>query len=285
MPLNMTRIRADLVSSATLLHKLPVLSRELGIDLWIKRDDMAGSPFGGNKSRQLEYYLGEAQVRKADTVLITGAVQSNFVRTAAAAARALGMDTIVQLENRVPGMDELYHSSGNVLLLRILGAEIIRYPEGEDEDGADAALRERARLLQDEGRRPFVIPLAPGNPPYGALGYVKAGQEITSQADDFDFVIVPSGSGLTHAGLLVGLRQAGSSARVIGSCVRRSAGPQRDRMVQVLDGLSLLTGSEPAEGECGIHLWDGALAPGYGIAWRNDNRSHAHDGPAGGHPA
>ncbi len=191
-------------------------------------------------------------------------MQSNFVRTAAAAARSLGTATIVQLENRVPEMDELYHSSGNVLLPRVLGAELIRYPEGEDEDGSDAASRERARLLQDEGRRPFVIPLAPGNPPYGALGYVKAGQEITSQAHDFDFVIVPSGSGLTHAGLLVGLRQAGSSARVIGSCVRRSAEPQFDRMVQVLDGLSLLRGSEPVEGECCIHLWDEALAPGYG---------------------
>ena len=78
------------------------------------------------------------------------------------------------------------------------------------------------------------------------------------------FVIVPSGSGLTHAWLLVGLQRAGSSARIIGCCVRRSAESQFDRMVQVLDGLSILTGSGPAEGKCCIHLWDDALAPGYG---------------------
>ncbi len=101
--------------------------------LYVKRDDCNGLAFGGNKVRQLEFYLGEAQARGADVVLITGAVQSNFTRLAAAAARKLGMDCHLQLEERVHKTDPFYRSSGNVLLSEILGATIHSYPEGEDE--------------------------------------------------------------------------------------------------------------------------------------------------------
>ena len=258
------RPRVELVGPATPLHSLPALSEELGIDLSVKRDDLAGGPFGGNKSRQLEFHLGEARERQADTILISGAVQSNFVRTAAAAARSLGMKPIVQLEDRVPGMDDTYRSSGNVLLLRILGAEIMRHPDGEDEAGADAVLRDRATSLRNEGKRPYVIPLAPENQPIGALGYVAAGQEILAQAGEFDIVVVPSGSGITHTGLLAGLRLAGSRARVVGSCVRRPAQLQFNRLLTVLEGLSPLLGNVSVGDPAAVHLWDGALAPGYG---------------------
>ncbi|MEO1689612.1 MAG: pyridoxal-phosphate dependent enzyme, partial [Pseudomonadota bacterium] len=91
------RPRVRLVDGPTPLEPAPRLSEALGVELWIKRDDLAGPPLGGNKSRQLEYYLGAAQARDADVILITGAVQSNFVRLAAACAARLGMQTIVQL--------------------------------------------------------------------------------------------------------------------------------------------------------------------------------------------
>ena len=256
--------RIQLVASETPVYQLRNLSDDLGVDLFIKRDDLAGAPFGGNKARQLEYYLGAAQAQRADTILITGAVQSNFVRTAAAAACSLGMNTIVQLEDRVPGMGGAYHASGNVLLLRVFGAEITRFPEGDNEEGADAALRLRAERLRDDGFRPYVIPLSSDNPPVGALGYMRAAREIVTQASDFDFVVVPSGSGLTHAGILAGLRDAGSRASVIGSCVRRPKSRQGERLKVVLNGLACLTGSAPLSGELPVHLWDGALAPGYG---------------------
>ena len=90
----------------------------------MKRDDLAGPSFGGNKARQLEYYFGAAVAEEADTILITGAVQSNFVRLAAAVAVRYGMKAIIQLEQRVSTADPLYHQSGNVLLNQILGAEI-----------------------------------------------------------------------------------------------------------------------------------------------------------------
>lgn len=256
--------RTPLVSAATPIDPLPRLSATLGIDLHIKRDDMAGTPMGGNKSRQLEYYLGAAQAAAAETVLITGAVQSNFVRTAAACAAKLGMKTIVQLEARVPHVDALYAANGNVLLSRLLGAEILHYPLGEDEAGADAALRARAAQEERAGRKAYVIPLALGNPPLGALGYMRAADEILAQDAGFDVVVVASGSGLTHAGLLQGLRLAGHGARVIGSCVRRDAAQQHTRLRHVLAALARLTGAASPVPDADITLWDAALEPGYG---------------------
>ena len=153
------------------------------------------------------------------TILITGAVQSNFVRLAAAVAKAEGLHAILQLEERVPGKSETYRQSGNVLLSQMLGAEIMTYPQGEDEEGADAALHAKADMLKAAGRTPYVIHLSEGHPPLGALGYVDAAAEILTQSDDFDFYVVASGSGSTHAGLLAGLKGAGSKARIIGSCV------------------------------------------------------------------
>lgn len=261
----MSHPRAVLVPAPTPIEPLARLSAELGITVDIKRDDLAGTTLGGNKSRQLEFYLGAAQAAQSDTVLITGAVQSNFVRTAAASAARLGMRTIVQLEQRVPGQDAVYAQSGNVLLNRLMGAEIIEYPEVEDEAGADAALRARAEAERAQGRHPYVIPLALGNPPLGALGYVRAAMEIvTSQSAPYDVICVASGSGLTHAGLLTGLYRAGDPARVIGCCVRRDADQQRARIRRVLDDLDGLMATSVPVPDSAIHIWDGALAPGYG---------------------
>ena len=99
---------------------------------------------------------------------------------------------------------------------RLLGATLHAFPVGEDEPAADAALERRARVLADEGRRPYVIHSAPGHPPLGGLGYVLAAEEVTAQARalgvGFDAVVCASGSALTHAGVLVGLRALGEAA-------------------------------------------------------------------------
>ena len=256
--------KLNIVTDPTPLVKAARLSDQLGIELHIKRDDLAGPTFGGNKSRQLEYYFGAAMAAGADTILITGAVQSNFARLAAAVAKARGMRAIVQLEERVPGKSETYRTSGNVLLSRLLGAEITTYPHGEDEEGADAALHAQADELKAEGRKPYVIHLSEGHPPLGALGYVDAAHEILGQSGDFDVYVVASGSGSTHAGLLAGLRGAGSMARVIGSCVRRDAMAQGPRIRRVTDRLAKLYPGAGAVSDDDIVVWDGALAPGYG---------------------
>ncbi len=256
--------KVSIVAGKTPLTLLPRLSETLGVEVWIKRDDLAGPTFGGNKARQLEYYFGAATAAEADTILITGAVQSNFVRLAAAVARKLGMHPIVQLEKRVKGKSGTYLTSGNVLLSHILGAEILSYPEGEDEAGADAALYARADDLRTEGRKPYVIPLAEDHPPLGAMGYVDAAGEILDQKADFDTFVVASGSGATHSGLLAGLRGHGSGARGIGSCVRRPASEQRPRLERTLTRLAELYPGAGNVTAADVEVWDGALAPGYG---------------------
>ena len=99
-----TRPRASLLSGPTPIEHLARLSRLLGVEVYIKRDDLTGLGMGGNKIRQLEFYFGNALAQGADTVLVTGAVQSNYVRAAAAAAAKLGLAAVVQLEERVSGM-------------------------------------------------------------------------------------------------------------------------------------------------------------------------------------
>ena len=155
MPLHPKR---NILSGPTPLERAEELSKHLKIDLHIKRDDRAGPSFGGNKARQLEYYFGDALSQDADTILITGAVQSNFTRTAVAVARSLGMGAVVQFEDRVKDGSARYRNSGNVLLSRLMGAEIEFNPEREDEAGADVALDHKAALLRSSGRRPLYHP-------------------------------------------------------------------------------------------------------------------------------
>jgi len=261
--------RVRLAHTPTPIESLANLSKRIGgARLAVKRDDCTGLAFGGNKVRQLEFYLGEARARGADTILITGAVQSNFVRLAAAAARKCAMNCHVQLEERVSETGPAYRHSGNVLLDRLLGATLHSYPDGEDEAGADRRLGEIAGELAAAGRRPYVIPLSPGHPPLGALGYIDAARELIGQYGDlghgFDRIVVASGSGNTHAGLLFGLRALGDATPVTGVCVRRDATRQSGRIGARCREIAELLGVENFVGDADVVLSDEHLAPGYG---------------------
>lgn len=261
------RIRIAHVPTA--LEEMPNLARTLGgPDLFVKRDDNTGVAFGGNKARQLEYYFGDAKAQGADTILITGSVQSNYTRMAAAVSAKMQWTCHIQLEERVPEADDLHRTSGNVLLDRMLGAKIHSYPEGEDEKGADLALEKLAEDLRSKGARPYVIHLGPGHPPLGALGYIDAAAELLLQLEEsgprIDEIIVGSGSGLTQGGLLFGLRSLGSRIRVTGNCHRRGAASQKERVIRVLENISDLLGIENPTKKEDVVLYDGALGPGYG---------------------
>ena len=260
--------RARLGHAPTPIDAAPNLGAALGIDLYIKRDDCTGLALGGNKVRQLEFHFGAALAQGADTVLVTGAVQSNLVRIAAAAARRLGMEIHIQLEDRVEGMDEPYRASGNLLLDRVLGATLHPFPEGEDEAAADAAMEVRAETLAAGGRTPYVIHSAPGHPPLGGLGYVVAAEEIAEQARGldirFDAVVCASGSALTHAGLLVGLRALGERTPVLGICVRRDAAGQAVRVARVAEALAATIDRPDAFDTDDVEVSDAVHPPGYG---------------------
>ncbi|KLN62673.1 hypothetical protein WH96_02985 [Kiloniella spongiae] len=260
--------RVVLGHGPTPIDPLTRLGKDLGIELWTKRDDCNGLAFGGNKVRQLEYYLGPGVDANADTVLITGALQSNFVRLTAAAAAKLGWQAHVQLEERVPSDDQLYRKSGNIFLNNLLGAEISYFPEGEDEAGADKALDDNAEQLKRQGKRPYVIHLGLGSLPYGGLGYIRAAAETYAQiietGNEPDYVVIPSGSGLTHAGFLVGARAIGWNVPIIGICVRRDHKSQADRIRQRSNELAQMISRPGLITDQDIIVSDKALAPGYG---------------------
>ena len=261
--------RVPLAHLPTPLEAMPNLSSLLaGGQLYVKRDDCTGLAFGGNKIRQLEFYFGEAVAQKADCILITGAVQSNFVRSAAAAAAKLGMEAHVQLEERVAETGPVYRTSGNVLLDKLLGATIYSYPDGEDETGADRRLGEIADQLRLKGKRPYIIPLGADHPPLGALGYVVAARELRNQLQAnhlaFDEILVASGSGNTHAGLLFGLRALGCDIPLRGVCVRRGADLQSQRIAARCNAIADLLRMTPVTTAADVICDDRFLAPGYG---------------------
>ena len=261
--------RTPLAHTPTPIEPLPNLGKYLGSGrLYVKRDDCTGLALGGNKARQLEYYFGDALEQSADTILITGAVQSNFVRMAAAGAAKLGLACHIQLEERVTDAGSEYRESGNVLLDQILGAVMHTYPKGEDEAGADANLRVIAEQLGEAGKKPYIIPLAPGHPPLGALGYVRAAAEILDQLTDahypIDEIVVASGSGNTHAGLLFGLRALNSDITVTGACVRRDREAQLARITTRCQEIAALLETESPVQRQDIQLTDDTFAPGYG---------------------
>ncbi|MHA1525042.1 MAG: D-cysteine desulfhydrase family protein [Alphaproteobacteria bacterium] len=265
--------KVDLSYGCTPMAVLENLGRHLGIALLAKRDDCNGLAMGGNKVRQLEYYLGPGVVRKADTVLITGAVQSNFVRLAAAAARRLGWLPVVQLEDRVPLSDDTYRTSGNYFLCQLLGAHIHHFPDGDNEAAADRNLEKIAKELEAKGRRPHVIHLGMDHPPIGGLGYVEAACEMRAQLQrmerDPGYVVMPSGSGLTQAGFLVGARALGWEVPVIGICVRRDAGQQHQRVLRRAREIVELLGIDLEITERDVIVDDCVLAPGYGLMNEN----------------
>mgnify|MGYP001815751356 FL=1 len=209
--------RVSLAHLPTRLEFLPQLTERLGgPEIWVKRDDCTGLATGGNKTRKLEFSMGEALEQGADTIITVGAVQSNHVRQTAAAAAKLGMRCEVLLEHRVQKPSDLYRNSGNVLLDRILGANLREYDKGTD---FDAAMDEIAGEVRANGGTPYIIPGGASNP-VGALGYVGCAEELLQQCEAqdvvFDHVVLASGSAGTHAGMAVGLRASGSDLPILG---------------------------------------------------------------------
>jgi L-cysteate sulfo-lyase len=209
--------RARFCHLPTPLESLPRLSAHLGGPaILVKRDDATGLAFGGNKTRKLEFVLGEALAAGADTVITTGSVQSNHCRQTAAAAARLGLGCHLVLQREVARDDARYERTGNALLDRLAGAEL--HPVGRDAD-RDATMAALAEELRAAGLRPAVIPVG-ASTPVGAHGYVVAGLEILAQAEalgrPLDAIVHASGSGGTQAGLLVAMAGVHGGVPVLG---------------------------------------------------------------------
>ena len=257
--------RVPLAHLPTRLEFLPRLTELLdGPEIWVKRDDCTGLATGGNKTRKLEFSMGEALEQGADTIITVGAVQSNHVRQTAAAACKLGMKCEVLLEHRIGNPSELYRTSGNVLLDRIFGANLREYKKGAD---FEAAMEEIAGEVRANGGTPYIIPGGASNP-VGALGYVGCAEELLRQCDEqdvaFDHVVLASGSAGTHAGLAVGLRGNGSDLPMLGIGVNIP----RDQQEEKVFGLAVETATYVGKPGCvareDIVADCNYVGPGYG---------------------
>ncbi len=237
--------RARFAHLPTPLEGAPRLGEALGgLSLFIKRDDATGLAGGGNKTRKLEFLVGEARARGADTLVTQGAIQSNHVRQTAAAAARMGMACEIILEARTGSEAVDYNGSGNVLLDRLLGAAIRTLPGGSD---MNAALEETAQAVRDRGGRPYVIP-GGGSNAVGALGYADCARELVVQADamglKIDRIVTATGSAGTQAGLVAGLAVIGADIPVLGIGVRAPQAMQEANVFKLAQETCALLGQE-----------------------------------------
>jgi len=250
--------RIELTNAPTPLLALERLSRELGVELWIKRDDLTGLLESGNKIRKLEFLLGEARAQNADTLITCGRLQSNCCRTVAAVAARLGLRAVLALKGPPPAEHD-----GNLLLVHLLGAAV-RYCTDAERDCIDDVLAELAERERAAGHTPYVIPES-GATVTGALGYVACGQEIAEQirhgAPEFDTVVITAFSGGSHAGLLMAKQLAGLRADIVSVPVAWTAEAVRHYVIDVIGQAQRKYGL-PVEAPAEIRLLDGYQGPG-----------------------
>jgi len=230
--------RYPLTFGPTPIEKLNRLSGHLGgnVEIYAKRDDCnSGLAFGGNKLRKLEYIVPDILASGADTLVSIGGVQSNHTRQVAAVAAKLGLKCRLVQEGWVPFEDAVYDRVGNILMSRVMGARIELVDEG-----FDIGIRESwQRTLEDvkaKGGKPYAIPAGASVHKLGGLGYVGFAEEVRAQEAEkglnFDYIVVCTVTGSTHAGMLVGFAKDGRARKVIG--IDASATPEQTK-AQVLD--------------------------------------------------
>ena len=249
----------------TPLERMENLSRCLGgPEIWIKRDDCTGLATGGNKTRKLEYLVGDAIRAGADTLVTQGATQSNHVRQTAAAARRVGMKCHALLERRVTNMGDQYEAAGNVLLDDMLKCDYDFRPEGLNMNAEAQALGE---TLREKGAKPYVIP-GGGSNPIGALGYANAAYELIHQADDIglriDKIVHATGSAGTQAGLLAGLHAINAPVDVLGISVRAKREAQIGNVHKLACETAELIGARGELPLGTVEAFDGYVGDGYG---------------------
>ncbi len=214
--------RYPLTFGATPIEKLPRLTEHLGgkVEIYAKREDCnSGLAYGGNKLRKLEYIIPDAIASNADTLVSIGGVQSNHTRMIAAVAAKIGFKCRLVQEAWVPHEDAVYDRVGNIMLSRIMGADVRCVDDGFD-IGIRKSWEDAIAEVKAAGGKPYAIPAGASVHPYGGLGYVGFAEEVRKQEEElgfkFDYIIVCTVTGSTHAGMTVGFAKDGRSQKVIG---------------------------------------------------------------------
>jgi len=262
--------RYPLLFGPSPVHPLERLSAHLGgARIWAKRDDCnSGLAFGGNKVRKLEYLVADAIAEGCDTLVSIGGVQSNHTRQVAAAAARVGMRCVLIQESWVDWPDAVYDRVGNILLSRILGADV-RLVQAQFGIGFKESWERAIAEIEASGGRPYAIPAGASDHRLGGLGFARWAQEVEHQEHElgvfFDTVVVCSVTGSTQAGMIAGFATQSRPRRVIGIDASAKAKETLEQVTRIARRTADLigVGRELRDGE--IILDDRYHAGTYGI--------------------
>jgi len=256
------------------IHPLDRLAEHLGgAKIWAKREDVnSGLAFGGNKTRKLEYLVPDALARGADTLVSIGGVQSNHTRQVAAVAAKLGLKAVLVQERWVDWPDPVNDKVGNILLSRIMGADVRLDPSGfgiEFKDSWQRALEDVKRA----GGTPYAIPAGASDHPLGGLGFANWAFELQAQERDlgifFDTIVVCSVTGSSHAGIIAGCAGLERPRRVIGIDASAKIDATRDQVERIARNTAALIGLGRELRDAEITVLAGWAGDFYGIPVRS----------------
>ena len=255
--------RIDLGHFPTRIEYLKNISDMLkGPQIFIKRDDCTGLATGGNKTRKLEFILPDAIKNNSDLIVTVGAIQSNHARQTAAACAKIGMKCLIVLEQRLDNAPESYMNSGNVFLNKVFGAEMILCPKDRDvKEFAEEIMEDQKR----DGHNPYFIPVG-GSNRLGELGYIECMREIleNSNKDSFSHIVLATGSGGTHAGLVAGKTLYKSNTKIIGISIKDNKSNQEKRVLKLTqNSCEHISCNLPREED--VIVFDDYVGPGYAM--------------------
>ena len=263
--------RYPLTFGPTPIEKLDRLSQHLGgkVQLYAKREDCnSGLAFGGNKLRKLEYIIPDAIASNADTLVSIGGVQSNHTRMIAAVAAKIGFKCRLVQESWVPHEDAIYDRVGNIMLSRIMGADVQMVDEGFD-IGIRQSWEDAIADVKAKGGKPYPIPAGASVHKFGGLGYVGFAEEVRAQEKElgfaFDYIVVCTVTGSTHAGMLVGFAADGRERKVIGIDASFTPKQTKAQVLEIVRRTAELVELGKELGEDDVVLLEDYAYPAYGV--------------------
>lgn len=274
MPTIADHVRYPLTFGPSPVHPLDRLSDHLGgARIWAKREDCnSGLAYGGNKVRKLEYLVPEALAQGADTLVSIGGYQSNHTRQVAAVAAKLGMKAVLVQEKWVDWPDSVNDRVGNIMLSRIMGAEVRLDPAGFDIGFRDSWTR-ALEDVKERGGTPYAIPAGASDHPLGGLGFANWAYEVAEQEKElgvfFDTIVVCTVTGSAHAGMIAGfaaLEDAGGRPRrVLGIDASATLDKTRDQVGRIARQTASIIGVDRDLREDEITVFEGWAGDLYGI--------------------
>jgi 1-aminocyclopropane-1-carboxylate deaminase len=263
--------RTPLLFGPSPVHRLERLSQHLGgtVEIWAKREDCnSGLAYGGNKTRKLEYLVADALAAGCDTLVSIGGVQSNHTRQVAAVAAHAGLKCVLVQEHWVEWPDSVYDKVGNILLSRMMGAEVRLDTAGFD-IGIRPSWNDALESVRERGGTPYAIPAGGSDHPLGGLGFARWAREVHEQEEAlgvfFDTIVVCSVTGSTQAGMIAGFALQSPQRRVLGIDASATVDQTREQIARIARATARAVGLERELSDDEIVLLDGWHAGCYGV--------------------